>query len=197
MTNLFIDFEFTGLHKTTSPISLGIISENENDELEAFYAEFTDYPESEITSWIRENVLTNLGYENINLENVYYVRGTTYDIYAELKIWLQHLNDQITVYADVGHYDFVLFIDLFGDAFSLPEYIAPAYVDVNTEISQYYGISIDKAFDVSREDILEEEGTELSKLTIGRFINYDNYGNVKHNALYDACVVQQVHNSIT
>ena len=53
---LFFDMEFTGLHKETTPISLGIVSEDGK----TFYAEFTDYDESQCNDWIKENVIYNL-----------------------------------------------------------------------------------------------------------------------------------------
>ena len=49
---LFFDMEFTGLHKNTTPISIGIVSEGGK----TFYAEFTDYDESQCDDWIKENV---------------------------------------------------------------------------------------------------------------------------------------------
>ena len=53
---LFFDTEFTGLHKNTTLISIGIIS----DDGKKFYAEFTDYDENQCTEWIKENVINNL-----------------------------------------------------------------------------------------------------------------------------------------
>ena len=53
---LFFDTEFTGLHKDTTLISIGIISEDER----TFYAELTDYDKSQVDDWIKENVIDNL-----------------------------------------------------------------------------------------------------------------------------------------
>lgn len=53
---LFFDMEFTGLHKNTTPISIGVVSEDGKK----FYAEFTDYDEYQCNDWIKENVLNNL-----------------------------------------------------------------------------------------------------------------------------------------
>ena len=60
---IFFDTEFTGLHKDTTLISIGLIDENGR----TFYAEFSDYYECQCDEWIRENVLKNLKwskYEN-------------------------------------------------------------------------------------------------------------------------------------
>ena len=56
MSLLFFDTEFTGLHKDTTLISLGIVS----DDGKKFYAEFTDYDENQCDEWIEENVIKSL-----------------------------------------------------------------------------------------------------------------------------------------
>ena len=53
---LFFDMEFTGLRQNTTPISIGIVSEDGKK----FYAEFTDYDESQCNDWIKENVTSEL-----------------------------------------------------------------------------------------------------------------------------------------
>lgn len=54
--NLFFDCEFTGSHKNTTLISLGIVSEDGRK----FYAEFEDYNEDQCDEWIDNNVIDNL-----------------------------------------------------------------------------------------------------------------------------------------
>ena len=53
---IFFDTEFTGLHKDTTLISIGLIDENGR----TFYGEFSDYDESKCDDWIRENVIKHL-----------------------------------------------------------------------------------------------------------------------------------------
>ena len=53
---LFFDTEFTGLHKDTTLISIGIVSEDGRK----FYAEFSDFDIRQCDNWIKENVLRNL-----------------------------------------------------------------------------------------------------------------------------------------
>lgn len=69
MSLLFFNTEFTGLHKNTTLISLGIVS----DCGKRFYAEFEDYDENQCNEWIKENVLKNLYIPtfafNINYKN--------------------------------------------------------------------------------------------------------------------------------
>lgn len=54
--NLFFDCEFTGLRKSTTLISLGIVAEDGRK----FYAEFVDFDVSQCDDWIKKNVISNL-----------------------------------------------------------------------------------------------------------------------------------------
>ena len=49
---IFFDTEFTGLHKNTTLISIGLISEDRR----SFYAELTDYDKEQCDDWIKENL---------------------------------------------------------------------------------------------------------------------------------------------
>lgn len=53
---VFFDTEFTGLHRLTTLISIGLIAENERK----FYAEFTDYNWDHVDPWLQENVVDKL-----------------------------------------------------------------------------------------------------------------------------------------
>lgn len=55
-TKIFFDTEFTGLRKDTTLISIGLISECGKK----FYAELTDYDQSQVDEWIKENVISKL-----------------------------------------------------------------------------------------------------------------------------------------
>ena len=59
--NIYYDAEFTGLHRNTGLISIGLVSYSGS----YFYAEFTDYDKSQVTEWIQENVIDKLPYKNI------------------------------------------------------------------------------------------------------------------------------------
>lgn len=56
MRKIFFDTEFTGLHQNTTLVSIGLVS----DEGERFYAELTDYDETQCDDWITKNVLDHL-----------------------------------------------------------------------------------------------------------------------------------------
>ena len=53
---IFFDTEFTGLRKDTTLISIGLVDENGR----TFYAEFSDYDNSQCDTWIHENVIKHL-----------------------------------------------------------------------------------------------------------------------------------------
>lgn len=184
--NLYFDTEFTGLHKDTTLVSIGIVAENGK----RFYAEFADYDENQCDDWIRENVLkrTILG-ENDTLakrlgedNDTTVILGSKLDIRYELGEWLKQF-DNIQFVSDVSHYDFVLMIDIFGTAFDLPKHVSAACHDINQDIARHYEISEKEAFDKSREDIVAE--------LCGGFIAGD-----KHNALYDAEVIKAIYEEV-
>jgi len=183
---IFFDTEFTGLHKNTTLISIGLVDENGR----TFYAEFGDYDESQCDSWIKENVIKHLKFNkyviklpglkfghNDNVE----LKSNKLTIQTYLKQWLMAY-DEVELVSDVCHYDMVLFIDIWGGAFDIPSHVNPACHDINQDIGRYYEISEIEAFDYSREQILEN-----NKITIE---------GDKHNALYDAKVIKEIYNVI-
>ena len=178
---IFFDTEFTGLHKDTTLISIGLVSEDGRQ----FYAELTDYDLEQCNDWIEKNVLENLiTYRDDNFEKANYIPnlhvGDKQNISMALKNWFKQFKS-VELVSDVSHYDFVLFIDLFGTAFDLPDNICPACYDINQDIARKYSISQQEAFDKSREDILFQVYKE-------NVINGD-----KHNALYDAKVIRELY----
>ena len=94
MINLYFDAEFTGLHKDTTLISIGIVSASG----ESFYAEFNDFADYQITPWIKENVLSNTVVkgenkelaELLDKENTVFVVGSKYEVRESLLEWLKH-----------------------------------------------------------------------------------------------------------
>lgn len=184
--NLFFDCEFTGLHKDTTLVSIGIVSENGKK----FYAEFSDYDESQCNDWIKENALKHTilaGNDTLAARlgedsNTTVVLGSKVDIRYELGEWLKRF-DEVQLVSDVCHYDMVFLIDIFGTAFGLPGNVSAACHDINQDIANHYGISDREAFDKSREEIVSE--------LCGEFITGD-----KHNALYDAEVIKAIYEAV-
>lgn len=183
--NLYFDTEFTGLHKDTTLVSIGIISEDGR----TFYAELTDYDKTQIDDWLQENVINNLlmeapvkGEEEYYLatrseDNAYGVdlyssysvqlRGDKQVVADELNKWVKQF-DNIKIWSDCLAYDWVLFNHLFGHAFNLPSNIYYIPFDICT-LFEVKGVDPD----ISREE----------------FINHSIKGD-KHNSLYDAKVIK-------
>lgn len=188
---LFYDFEMTGLHKNTTPISLGIVSEDGKK----FYAEFADYDESQCNDWIKENVIKNLKLAGMGVgvsdtdENppLRIVMGDKRYIRQEANEWLRQFN-KIQFVSDVCHYDFILLIDLLtngGTALDLPENISAVCHDLNMDIARHFHVSDLEAFDMNREKIMNDLCKTEDIVT----------GN-KHNSLYDAEVIKAIYEEI-
>jgi len=180
---IFFDTEFTGLHKNTSLISIGLVDENGR----TFYGEFLGYNKYQVNDWIKENVIENLKYKfcDDNWKNNNYDHfeciGFTYYIRECLLQWLSKY-DTVELVSDVCHYDMVLFIDIFGGAFDLPENVNPTCHDINQDIATYYCISEKEAFNMSREEIVKSKSDPIE--------------GDKHNALYDAKVIKRIYDII-
>lgn len=174
---IFFDTEFTGLHKDTTLVSIGMVTEDGSQ----FYAELTDFNPQQCDDWINENVIKHLCINQI--KNAPYINnfhvGTKEDISKSLSIWLKQFS-LVEFVSDVSHYDFVLLIDLFGTAFDLPDNVCASCYDINQDIARKYNISQKEAFDKSREDLLYHAWKDKVK------------GN-KHNSLYDAKVIRELY----
>lgn len=185
MRRIFFDTKFTGLHQNTTLISIGLVS----DEGERFYAELTDYDETQCDHWIPKNELDHLLLSgNTKLEKgleedamTTTVIGNKRDVGHELLTWLEGFGDDIQFVSDVCHYDMVLLYELIADgAMLLPEYINPFCHDLCQDISMILDISEKAAFDISREQLLTNRGIALPK-------------GQKHNSLYDAEIIKAIY----
>ncbi|MMZ46538.1 3'-5' exoribonuclease [compost metagenome] len=170
----FFDFEFTGLHQLTTPISLGIVMENG----EEFYAEFTDYDRAQITLWVEDNVLSGLFLEDTEQERAMnYYKEDRGEISSLLTCWLRKFGGTIEFWGDCLSYDWVLFNSLFGDALSIPKNVSYIPFDICT-LFEIRGIDSD----CNRE--------EFARLKMGE-------NDRKHNALWDAKVIKKCYERLT
>jgi len=182
---VFFDTKFTGLHQNTTLISIGLVSENGR----TFYAEFTDFDKKQVKEWIQENVIKNLQFrEPIEGQDPYYsavrapdnpigndlfdsydvrMQGTSGQVAQELERWLSQF-DQVEMWGDCLAYNWVLFCQLWGGAFWIPENVYYIPFDIAT-LMKMNGVDPD----VSRE--------EFAGMTDGV---------AKHNALWDAKVIK-------
>jgi hypothetical protein len=174
---IFFDTEFTGLHKNTTLISIGLVAESG----QTFYAEFTDYDESQVDEWIQKNVIDNLmGLQPIGKPNAPSVLppncycGNKKRIAHELTVWLSQF-DAVEIWSDCLSYDWVLFNDLFGHAFNIPENVYYIPFDICT-LFKIKGIDPD----INREEfcgLLDRQK--------------------KHNSLWDAKVINACYDKLT
>ncbi len=165
MTKIFFDTEFTGFHKNTKLISIGLTSECGV----AFYAELTDYDQLQaIDGWVRANVISRLGITpSLEGREVVGIRCNKGRLRKELTLWLAQF-EKVEMWSDCLAYNWVLFNDIWGDAFSIPENVYYIPFDICT----YFKLKgIDP--DVGREEFA--------------FVDPKN----KHNALFDAVVIKK------
>ena len=177
ITKLFWDFEFTGLHKLTTPISLGIVSECGKK----FYCEFNDFDDKQVDEWIRDNVLANLLYneyfhyiDNNEESGELHLKNDTDTIKRLLREWLTQFKS-VEFWGDSVVWDWLLMVDLLmeGDTMrKIPKYLANAQpFDVFTLL---------KARGVNPK----EQRHILAEVQPG-----DN----RHNSLYDAEITKKIY----
>ncbi len=167
---IFFDTEFTGLHKNTTLISIGLISEDGK----TFYAECTDYDKSQLDEWLKNHVIANTSYlkDSGNMEiasqsyDCFYMPTTKERLKEDLKEWLLQF-DKVEIWSDCLAYDWVLFNDIFGHAFNIPSNVYYIPFDICTLFKIK---DIDP--DISREEFAGMVSDE------------------KHNALHDAKVIK-------
>lgn len=192
---VYFDTEFEGLYKDAKLISIGLVA----DDGRELYCELADIDVTKQNEWIVDNVLANTAlYSNqvgdyksiadfINnkcsfVEDITdpsnYFCGYKQEVADKIKNWLS-VYDEVQLVSDVSHYDMVQFIDLFEEAFKLPDNICAYCHDINQDIASYLNISDKQAFDYSREQILFDNGMAIT----GK----------KHNSLYDAHVIKSIY----
>lgn len=193
-TKLFIDLEFTGLHQATTPISLGIISECGK----TFYAEFTDYDRSQLNDWLEENVIANTWVAKNDINTLMgqvvkeswadvHVFGSSDYIKPFLEKWLSQF-EKIVIWSDCLAYDWVLFNQIWGHAFSIPENVYYIAMDICT-VFEMQGIDPD----ISREEYCEIETFREQRTKV----LHEDFQSIKHNALWDAFIIRECYNKLT
>lgn len=155
---VFFDTEFTGLHQNTTLISVGCVAEDGQE----FYAELIDYDLNQINGWLKENALENLVGSAGDA-----IVGDSRRVSEKLGEWLESLGP-VQMWSDVAHYDWVLFCNLFGGAFTIPDNVHYICRDLAT-LLEVAGIDPD----INREE----------------YAGLDDSGQ-KHNALWDARVIK-------
>ncbi len=167
-TKIFFDTEMTGLHPNTTIISIGMVSEHGL----TFYAEFNDYDKSQVTKWIRKNVLKKLKFNDTDVWNNQdfigniEIKDGKERIKTYLKEWLKQF-EEYEFWNDCLAFDWVLLADLLGGLEGVKE-----------DDKYYYNqslCSLDKILGVPLEILQETQGKK---------------GQV-HNSLHDAMQMKE------
>lgn len=159
---IFFDTEFTGLHKNTTLLSIGIVDENGRE----FYRELDDYDHSQVDQWLRDNVIANFTNEgSVNMGM----------LKEDLEEWLSKY-DSVEVWSDCLAYDWMLFNDIFGHAFSIPKNVYYIPFDICT-MMKLKGIDPD----INREEFAFGNKPKEAQ---------------KHNALWDAKVIRACYENL-
>lgn len=182
-TLLFFDTEFTGLHKNTTLMSIGIIAQSG----ETFYCELTDYDRTyvreEESQWLKTNVVDNFilneddhpqGICQVNGKD-WILRGRQQDLKQYLNKWLEQFDSTI-IWSDCLSYDWVLFNHIFGTALDIPKNVNYIPRDICT-LFDLMGIDPD----ISREEFAGINSIDAK---------------AKHNALYDAKVIKKCYEKL-
>ena len=188
---VFFDCEFSGLHSGTTLISIGLMSEDNK----MFYAELNDYDKSQVDPWIEEHVIKNLLFEKNRFEpdrqfipvfaENYCMLGNKEKVKQMLTKWLSQF-DSVQMWSDCLAYDWVLFNNVFGTAFDIPENVNYIPQDICT---LFYACDIDP--DLSREEFVY--GENYNKPELKYLFDQSTY---KHNALYDAYTIKECYNQL-
>lgn len=165
---VFFDTEFTGLHKNTTLVSIGLITERG----ETFYAELNDYDKGQCDEWIQTNVIDNLNIpDEHGKQKVKTFKGDTKYVTDKLKSWINNLGP-VEMWSDCLAYDWVLFNHLFGHAFNIPKNVYYIPFDICT-LFKIKGIDPD----INREEFAGIDGK-------------------KHNSLHDAKVIKACYEKV-
>jgi hypothetical protein len=174
---IFFDFEFTGLHKNTTPISIGLVT----DEGNKFYAEFNDFDNNQVDGWIQDNVISKLLYNEhfmcLELQpdnKTMLMKDDKQNISNQLNIWLSQFKE-IEFWGDCVAYDWILFVDLIG--------MGKPMRKMPKNFVSY------QAYDVFT--ILKIKGVN-SKENRHKLLGLDD-GKQQHNSLYDAEITKKLY----
>jgi hypothetical protein len=166
-----------------------------------FYAEFNDYDLTQIDDWLKEHIIANLLFEkpsyqldrNLwqyipifdNNSSAYCMLGSKEKVKRMLTKWLGQF-DSVQMWSDCLAYDWVLFNDIFGTAFDIPSNVNYIPQDICTMLQI---ANMDP--DISRESLVYGENWDKPELK-----PIFEQTNFKHNAMYDAYIIQECYKRI-
>lgn len=151
---IFLDTEFTGLHQHAKLLSVALVAEDDS----GFYAEFNDVDYLSLNDWMQQNVVSELEFkseERIFLEkgNSIRCKDDTENIAKHVLDWLSAFKS-VEMWADVGHYDWVFFCELFGGTLHLPKNMSYMCMDLATLLRvKGYDTSISRITLLNKEEM--------------------------------------------
>lgn len=216
--NLFFDCEFTGLHKDTTLISLGIVAEDGRK----FYAEFAGYDRYQCDEWIEENVISNLFLRHIKIREEYLTgnceatidgkkyelgKAGIFDTHGMLEYpWKMKDGNTVYVYGDSGEvytalkewlsqFDSIQFVsDVCHYDFVLLIDLFGTAFDLPQNVSP---VCHDINADIARHyGISEAEAFDKSREEIVLELCGQTIPGRKHNSLYDAEVIKAIYGEL-
>ena len=197
MHPIFIDTEFSGLHQQAYLLSIALVP------LEGpwFYAVFADADTEALreSKFHRENTLPNLVLiprQQEALPPGTYVNGSRREVLIALTEYLAAFaspnpeEKTLAVWADVPAYDWVLFCELFGGAFGLPQHIHYVVRDLATLLeAKGYNIDTDRfalAYGQQGTAVGAVVSSADGRAGEGQAAAVTREGLLRHNALGDA-----------
>ena len=148
---VFFDIEFTGLHKNTTLMSIGLVDEDGR----TYYAELSDYNRTQVDPWLQENVIDNFTGE---------LTRSRQTLKLDLQEWFSEY-ESVEIWSDCLAYDWVLFNDIFGGAFDIPKNIYYIPFDICT-LMKVRGVDPD----INREEYAGITGSKHNALHDARVI---------------------------
>lgn len=138
MTKIFFDIKFTGFHKLTTPISIGLYSEDGR----SYYAEFSDFDKYQINE--RTKKFTDyLILEGYNFISDYKPKDDSVLVLGDHLLVKETLLDWLTPYKENGiemwgdgiSFQWVIFISIFGNIYEAPDYVLKNPMDLKTTLN--------------------------------------------------------------
>ena len=223
--NLYLDFEFTSLSPDAQPISIGIVSDDiENQDnlanewldsdnpympfanellgkmSKSFYAEFTDFDINRCDDWVKENVLSKLTKgKPIELET--YAIGDTDLIKTVLKEYLEQFSDyEMQIVVDCGTWDFYWFLQLVAEWDKIDN-IWHYGDDFNSGLPKLPSNTSPVPFDLNdiiaiKKGISPKEAFDLNREELAFGKVAADSTDDKHNSLWDAKVIKYIYQKL-
>ncbi|RED44294.1 3'-5' exoribonuclease [Aestuariispira insulae] len=165
----FIDAEFTGEHKFTTLVSLGIVGEGD----EKIYLSFNDYDRNQVTPWLEENVLAHIDErESVSQEEGFRILADWFESYRK--------KQSVSLVSFGKTHDLILLFELWHKAYPDREYFHNLYC-----LPDYLNHAAH--FDLTTIFALAGLDPDLDR---GNFIEHSVSGQ-RHEALFDALVVRE------